>query len=83
MRIDQPQAMATIALCEQKTPFSISGQFHHWIATMALRFQVRRERKELSSLPDNLLTDVGISRQQACNESARSFNDLPESRTQQ
>ena len=83
MRIDQSQAMDAIALCDQKSPFSIRGQFHHWIVTMALRFQVRRERKELSSLPDSLLTDVGIRRQQARNESARSFSDVPESRKEQ
>ena len=43
-------------------------------------FKVRRERQALSRLSDHELADIGLTREQAWDEAARSFWDLPKSR---
>jgi len=47
---------------------------------LRLRYQIQKERKELSSLPDHLLNDIGINRGRAEVEAARKFNDIPANR---
>lgn len=56
------------------------GQLQRWVAAIALRIRIRRERKELAELPGYLLRDIGVDPQQARIESIRAFNDIPASR---
>jgi len=50
------------------------------VRLLRLRYQIQKERKELSSLPDHLLNDIGINRGRAEVEAARKFNDIPANR---
>ncbi len=81
MSIDQSQSVAGIGLCDQTTSVSITKKLKKAVALAVLRFQVRRERKMLATMPVGLLKDMGISQHQAHIESMRSFNDVPEFRT--
>jgi len=54
----------------------LSAQLH----LLRLRHQISQERKDLSSLPDHLLYDIGISRNSANAEAVRKFNDIPVNR---
>ena len=42
-----------------------------------LRDQIKRERQQLAELEDDVLKDIGITREQALRESARSYDDIP------
>ncbi|MDJ0612840.1 MAG: DUF1127 domain-containing protein [Rhizobiaceae bacterium] len=42
-----------------------------------LRDQVREERKHLAELDDDLLRDIGITKEQALRESSRAYDDIP------
>ena len=46
---------------------------------IALWLEVRRQRRQLASLSDAMLHDIGISRADAEGEYSRPFWDLPES----
>ena len=54
-----------------------------WLAMRQLRMDIIHERRELSKLPDHLLRDIDIRREDAVIESARSADDLPLSRIRQ
>ena len=45
-----------------------------------LRDQIRHERQQLTELEDDILRDIGITREQALRESARSYDDIPAKR---
>ena len=57
----------------------------HWIVEKLkeqrrldeLRDQIKRERQQLAELEDDVLKDIGITREQALRESARSYDDIP------
>jgi len=59
------------------------GQLRHWLALHWLRTQVQQERKQLRDLPDSILRDIGIDRNDALRESERGFSDLPLNRAAQ
>lgn len=48
---------------------------------LKLRAQVKRERQELKKLDARGLMDIGISHEDAIFEAARSYEDIPSSRT--
>ncbi len=56
------------ALTETKaeTPKTISGLIQLWVSRM-------KQRKSLKNLPDHLLKDVGISREDALKEACKPF----------
>lgn len=45
-----------------------------------LRDQVKHERQQLAELEDDVLRDIGITREQALRESSRSYDDIPAKR---
>ena len=45
-----------------------------------LRDQIKRERQQLIQLEDDILRDIGVTREQALRESARSYDDIPAKR---
>lgn len=45
-----------------------------------LKHQIRKERKELADLPEDQLTDIGVTRSEAISEAGRKFDDIPERR---
>ncbi|MEZ5652977.1 MAG: DUF1127 domain-containing protein [Burkholderiaceae bacterium] len=51
-----------------------------WVARLTLAEQVAEERRQLASLDDALLRDIGIDRATAHHESTRGFWDLPVNR---
>lgn len=42
-----------------------------------LRDQIKHERQQLAELEDDILRDIGITREQALRESARPYDDIP------
>ena len=59
-----------------RRPFRIADIY----ARVLLAIRVRRERNQLANLSDQQLFDIGITRDQAVQESARSLTDIPEKR---
>jgi len=48
-----------------------------WWNTRKLSADVMRERKMLAQLPDHLLQDIGVAREEADQESKKAANQLP------
>ncbi len=48
--------------------------FWQWLK---LAFAARRQRRELSQLPPHLLTDIGVSQDEADSEAKRKLWDVP------
>ena len=49
-----------------------------WIARQHLKAALRRERRQLASMPEHLLRDIGINRESADAEARR--RDIPRNR---
>lgn len=49
-------------------------------ARLDAAWRIRRERRQLATLDDRLLKDIGLSRSTAYDETRRSFLDLPAGR---
>ena len=54
-----------------------TGLLAGFLHRVAVWFEVRRERRQLLSMSDHMLHDIGISRADAEGEGARWFWDLP------
>lgn len=72
----------------QRTPTFDNRQSRHdrrgvfqtiqrWFELQTLRLQIRRERRQLATLPPHLLDDMGISEARAQRESRLPFTDVP------
>lgn len=59
---------------------SLSDRFLALCARLDTAWRIRRERRQLASLDDRLLKDIGLSRSLAHVEAGRSFFDLPAGR---
>jgi uncharacterized protein YjiS (DUF1127 family) len=53
--------------------FSGTGPFHPFLSIAA----ARRNRRRLAELPDHLLEDLGLTREEAAAEARRSLWDVP------
>jgi uncharacterized protein YjiS (DUF1127 family) len=60
-----------------------AGQVWHFVATLGLALQVRKERRLLASLDERTLRDLGFDRGAAGAEAHRAFWDLPIDRLRQ
>ena len=70
-------ARSTVVLPQKRDVISFIGTA---VAKYKLRRQVALERKQLDELPEELLKDMGIKREDAVLESRRDPGDLPEDR---
>ena len=58
----------------------VSSLMRTAIMKYQLRRQVAAERKQLAELPESLLKDIGVKREDALRESRRDPGDLPQDR---
>ena len=78
MSIDQTEKVLIQSVENARNPIRRwSASSRYWISLQLLRWQVKRERRALARLPDNLLADMGIDRAEALRESRRSLMDIP------
>jgi len=61
-------------------PTEAAGLWTKAIGYFRVAFAVARERRELASLDDRMLKDIGLSRSVAEREIVRKFFDLPDRR---
>jgi len=52
----------------------------HWLAWVALSWQIRHERKQLARLNDAELRDIGVTREQADCEAYKGLASIPPNR---
>jgi uncharacterized protein YjiS (DUF1127 family) len=64
----------------ETTKKPLGRRFGHLLAWIALSLQIRRERKQLARLSDHELRDIGVSREQADNESYQGLVSIPPNR---
>lgn len=66
----------TAAFAARRTPV-VTVVATHLLSHALLWLEVRRQRRQLQSLSDAMLRDIGLSRADAERESTRPFWDLP------
>jgi len=60
------------------TSLSFLGRYcRNWAESIALMHTIYRERREMLSLPDETLNDIGIGRAQLQHECSKKFSDIP------
>ena len=71
-----PDTFAT-KYCAKKT---LKQRLSYALARYKMRHEVLNERKQLANLPEALLKDIGIKREDAVQESQRTSTELPQDR---
>lgn len=79
MSIDHSEKFRAQAI-DQIPTRGVGTALRHWLEIQKLRWQIRRERRVLANLPDTLLCDMGIDREEAVRESKKSLRDIPAER---